>query len=75
MTDRTTDNILRLPAVRARSGLGRSTIYRKMEAGTFPRSFPLSTAPDGRVIAAGWYESDINAWVADPTGWKPAEAA
>lgn len=66
------ENILRLPEVRKRAPLHRSTIYRKMANGTFPQSVPLSNNDDGDAVAVGWYESDINAWVANPTGWKPA---
>jgi prophage regulatory protein len=55
------DNILRLPDVRRRCGnLHRATIYRKMEAGTFPQTVRLGER------CVGWYEADINAWVADP---------
>lgn len=62
MTDaaRASDNIVRLPEVRRRTGLHRATIYRKIAAGTFPRQRQLSEN------CVGWYESDINAWVADP---------
>ncbi|WP_076071768.1 helix-turn-helix transcriptional regulator [Sphingomonas montana] len=54
------DNIVRLPEVRRRTGLHRATIYRKVAAGTFPQQFQLSQN------CVGWYESDVNAWVADP---------
>jgi prophage regulatory protein len=62
------DNLLRLVEVRQRTKLSRTTIYRKIGAGTFPRSFPIS------VGLVAWYESDIDAWVADPMGWS-AQAA
>jgi prophage regulatory protein len=68
VTDRSTDNLLRLAEVRARAKLSRTTIYRKMADGTFPRNVPISAG------LSAWYESDINAWVADPMGWR-AEAA
>ncbi|MCI4591478.1 AlpA family transcriptional regulator [Sphingobium sp. BYY-5] len=51
--------ILRLPAVRARTGLSRATIYRKMQACEFPKPHQLSQR------AVGWLESDINAWIAN----------
>jgi prophage regulatory protein len=69
---RENDNILRLKEVQKRAPLHRATIYRKMANGTFPQSVPLSATPAGEVTAVGWYETDINAWVADPTGWRPA---
>jgi prophage regulatory protein len=72
---RETDNLLRLKDVQRRVPLHRATIYRKMNSGTFPQSVPLSRDAAGNVTAVGWYEGDINAYVADPTGWRPAEAA
>ena len=43
------DRIIRLKTVLARTGLSRSTIYRKIAEGTFPpRSGSASTARDGR---------------------------
>lgn len=50
--------------VRARTGLSRSTIYRKIAEGTFPAQLKISTN------GAGWRESDINRWIADPAGWR-----
>lgn len=54
------DRILRLPTVLARTGLSRSTLYRKISEGTFPRQIQIS------IHGAGWYESEINTWIADP---------
>jgi prophage regulatory protein len=51
------DAILRLPAVKARTGLGRSTIYARMDAGTFPAQITLGPK------SVGWSESEIDAWV------------
>ena len=51
--------LLRLPQVRARVGLGRSTIYAAVAAGTFPRPVAIGA----RAIA--WPSSSIDAWVAD----------
>ena len=36
--------IRRLPAVKARTGLSRSTIYLRIAEGTFPRPIPLARA-------------------------------
>lgn len=63
MTDGTV-TLLRLSAVKGRTGLSRTTIYRRMEAGTFPRSIQISPG------LVGWYETDIDGWVADPMGWR-----
>ncbi|PBB27884.1 MULTISPECIES: AlpA family phage regulatory protein [unclassified Mesorhizobium] len=57
------DRIIRLKTVLARTGLSRSTIYRKIAEGTFPAQIKIS------VNGAGWRESDINRWVADPASW------
>ena len=58
------DRIIRFNTVRARTGLSRSTIYRKIAEGTFPAQIKIS------INGAGWKESDINRWVANPVGWR-----
>ena len=58
------DRIIRLNTVRARTGLSKSTIYRKITEGTFPPRIKIS------VHGPGWRESDINRWVANPAGWR-----
>ena len=59
------DRIIRLNTVLSRTGLSRSTIYRKIAEGTFPVQIRISTN------GAGWHESDIDRWVADPVRWRP----
>lgn len=49
--------ILRLPVVAARTGLSRTTIYRKVRLGQFPRPRQLS------IQCVGWIEADIEAWI------------
>lgn len=51
-----TDAILRMSAVRRRTGLGRSTIYRLVAANQFPAPVRLT----GRAI--GWRSADIERW-------------
>ena len=58
------DRIIRLATVLHRTGLSRSTLYRKIQEGTFPRQFPIS------VNGCGWHESAINQWIANPAGWR-----
>ena len=58
------DRIVRLKTVLVRTGLSRSTIYRKIAEGTFPSQIRIS------IKGAGWRESDINRWVADPVAWR-----
>lgn len=58
------DRIIRMKTVLARTGLSKSTIYRKMVEGTFPAQHKISAN------GSGWKESDIDRWVADPAGWR-----
>jgi prophage regulatory protein len=64
MTMRHPDRIIRMKTVLARTGLSRSTIYRKIAEGTFPPQLKIS------VNGAGWHESDISRWVKNPAGWR-----
>ncbi|MGQ3890717.1 helix-turn-helix transcriptional regulator [Legionella sp. CNM-4043-24] len=50
-------NILRLPAVKSRTGLSRSTIYLRMSKGDFPSSISLGDR------AVGWIEAEITDWL------------
>ncbi|MBZ9709314.1 AlpA family phage regulatory protein [Mesorhizobium sp. ESP7-2] len=58
------DRIIRLRTVLDRTGLSRSTIYRKIAEGTFPAQIKIS------INGAGWRESDVNRWIADPVSWR-----
>ncbi|MGN8000179.1 helix-turn-helix transcriptional regulator [Sphingomonas sp. 22176] len=58
------DRILRIKTVLARTGLTRYTLYRKMDAGTFPKKTRIST----RCI--GWRESAVAEWLDDPAAYK-----
>ena len=49
--------LIRLPRVKAKSGLGRSSIYAGVRAGTFPE--PVSIGPR----ASAWVESEVDAWI------------
>lgn len=49
--------ILRLPAVKARTGLTRSTIYLRIAEGSFPKPVSLG----GRAV--GWIEAEVNDWL------------
>jgi prophage regulatory protein len=50
-------SILRLPTVKARTGLSRSTIYLRVSEGTFPKPVSLG----GRAV--GWIEAEIQIWL------------
>ena len=51
--------LVRLPEVLHRTGLSRSTVYRRMELGQFPKPYPLSS----RIVA--WAETEIDQWIAE----------
>lgn len=57
------DRILRLKTVLDRTGLSRSTLYRKIDEGSFPRQIPISAR------GTGWRESAVERWIADPMGY------
>jgi prophage regulatory protein len=50
--------ILRLPAVKARTGLSRSTIYSKVSQREFPAPVSLGAR------AVGWVEEEVESWLA-----------
>ena len=58
---------IRLPEVLSRTGYGRTSIYRKMEDGTFPKSVKLGgpledpNAFDSRAVA--WIEDEVDQWI------------
>ena len=66
MTDQP-DRILRLKTVLERTGLSRSTLYRKIADGRFPRQIAISTR------CAGWRESSINRWMMSPLFYEVDE--
>jgi prophage regulatory protein len=59
------DRIIRLKTVLHRSGLSRSTVYRKIKEGTFPPQVKVS------MNGAGWSETELNRWIANPPRYRP----
>ncbi|PVX84309.1 helix-turn-helix transcriptional regulator [Paraburkholderia unamae] len=57
---------IRIKEVAAKVGLGQSTLYRMIADGRFPKPFELVP---GRTA---WIESDIDDWLAERAGKKPA---
>ena len=51
--------LLRLPEVKATTGLSKSTIYSRIAEGTFPKQIPLGP----RLVV--WVESDIQNWITE----------
>lgn len=53
------NKIIRLPEVKSKTGLSRSTIYLHMTKGTFPQNISLSER------AVGWLDADIERWLGE----------
>ena len=49
--------IIRFHQVQARTGLSRSTIYRRLAEGSFPRPVQLGAR------AVGWIEEEVDEWI------------
>ena len=66
-SSKTKPRLIRLPEVLSRTGYGRTSIYRKMDEGTFPKNLKLGgpikdpTQFDCRAIA--WIEDEVDQWV------------
>ena len=58
---------IRLSEVMSRTGYGRTSIYRKMDDGSFPKSLKLGGPPkdpnvfDSRAVA--WIEDEVDQWI------------
>ncbi len=59
MTDKP-DRFLRIKAVLNKTGLSRSTLYRRIDNGIFPRQVQLTER------CVGWRESAVDAWMQNP---------
>ena len=63
------NSLIRLSEVMRRTGYGRTSIYRKMEDGSFPKSLKLGGPPKdpnefySRAVA--WIEDEVDQWVED----------
>lgn len=49
--------IIRLPQVKQRTGISRSSIHAFIKAGSFPRPISLGAR------AVGWLDSEIDCWI------------
>lgn len=58
------DRFLRIKEVVGRTGLSRATVYRKIEAGTFPGQVRIADR------CCGWRESAIMEWMRDPVTYS-----
>ena len=52
-------SFLRLPQVKQRTGISRSSLYAKIQRGEFPAPVNLGAR------AVGWVESEVDRWIAD----------
>ena len=66
-TPKTKHRFIRLSEGMSRTGYGRTSIYRKMEDGSFPKSLKLGGPPkdpnefDSRAVA--WIEDEVDQWI------------
>ena len=51
------NRLIRLPEVEELTGLSRTSVYRKIKAGEFPKSIPLTSR------AIGWKYGDVLNWI------------
>ena len=58
----------RLPQVKARTGLARSTIYRMIACGEFPKNLKLSQR------CSAWNSAEVDLWIASRIAARDQEA-
>jgi prophage regulatory protein len=58
------ERILRLSDVLYRTGLSRTTLYRKIAEGTFPHQVRISQK------GSGWRASAVETWIDDPVAYR-----
>lgn len=59
----------RLPTVKARTGLSRSEIYRRVAAGDFPQPVKLGER------ASAWNAAEVDRWITGRIAARDAKAA
>ncbi|MUV15438.1 helix-turn-helix transcriptional regulator [Noviluteimonas gilva] len=64
-----TNVLLRLPQVKARTGLSRSEIYRRISSGDFPAPVKLGER------ASAWPENEVTEWCEARIAARDAKAA
>jgi prophage regulatory protein len=58
------DRLIRMPELLERTGLSRTTIYRRMAKGTFPQAVPIGAN------SCAWHASVVDRWIAEPMAWQ-----
>jgi prophage regulatory protein len=61
--------LLRLPEVKARTGLSRSELYRRIAIGTFPAPIKIGER------ASAWSSIEIECWIAERIAQRDAKSA
>lgn len=64
--------IFRMQQLEEIVGIRRSSIYAAIRDGHFPAPVPLTHQRSGHG-AVGWFESEVNAWVAERTAQRDSE--
>ncbi|MFC3308446.1 helix-turn-helix transcriptional regulator [Blastomonas aquatica] len=67
MASHAPERFLRLNTVLDRTGLSRATLYRKIQAGTFPRQVKLAER------CCGWRKSAIEEWLRNPMFYEVSD--
>ena len=67
MQTHTPDRFLRLDAVLEQTGLSRSTLYRRIQQGSFPPQVRISER------CVGWRQSAIDEWSRSPLFYEASE--
>ncbi len=63
------ENLLRKPAVMAKTGLCQAELYRQVAEGEFPKPVHISAR------AVAWVESEIDVWIAERVQLRNEAAA
>jgi len=61
--------LLKMPEVRAKTGLSRSHLYSLAQNGEFPKPLKLSER------SSAWVESEVEGWIEDRITQRDQEAA
>ena len=61
--------LLKMPEVRAKTGLSRSHLYALAQDGEFPKPLKLSER------SSAWVESEVEGWIEDRITQRDQEAA
>ncbi|MDB9958522.1 AlpA family transcriptional regulator [Oceanospirillaceae bacterium] len=61
--------LLKIPEVRAKTGLSRSHLYALVQQGEFPKPVKLSER------SSAWVESEVDSWIEERIAQRDLEAA